>query len=253
MPKAPCHLLRDTRLLLLDFDGVVTTEEEDVALKVQIPQVFAGIAARFEQRALKMMRLLGRSVYKSGGTFSLGPLVYHGAHILKPADEPLHPTLDALIQACVRSLDYGCVRPVAPVVREGLRLLQEEGIQLAVYTNGLRDNALEVMAAKGLDDVLPPELIFDAIFTRDAFGKLHPKPQPEGFHRVLEALETAPTHCTFVDNSRKNARTAKSAVGCGCVVYIGEKLKPKDQGVIDHLCPSLEALMTEVVRDRTRA
>lgn len=241
------HLLRDAKLVLFDFDGVVTTEAEDVALKAQTLTVFAAISRRFGERALKMVRLVGQAVYKAGGSFSLGPLVYEAARLLKPAGEPLEPTLCALIDACVENLDYRCVAQAPPVIHQGLGRLAERRIQVGIYSNGVRANAVKILEVKGLTGLIPAEHIFDAIATRDDKGKLHPKPAREGFLKVLRELDVEPAACIFVDNSRRNVRAAKKAVGCRGGVYIGHSQKAKDRGVIDHVVPSLETLMGQIL------
>lgn len=246
MAGLPAHLVRGPRLWLLDFDGVITTEAEDVALKAQTLSVFAAIAARFGERALKMVRLAGQAIYDAGGTLQLGPLLYHAAKLLKPAGDELEPTLARLIDACTGSLDYGGIRPAGQGVRRGLHLLRERGVEVAILTNGVRQNVFRALAVKGLTELFPPEHIFDAISTLDKRGRLHPKPDPQGYRFVLRELGIEPASCIVVDNSRKNARAAKHEVGCAGAVYIGNNLKGKDRGLIDHLAPSFESLMEEL-------
>lgn len=247
MARLPANLVRDTQLFLLDFDGVVTTEAEDVGLKAQTLSVFAAIGAQFGERALKMVRLAGRAIYDAGGTLQLGPLLYHAAKLLKPADAPIEPTLARLIDACTGSLDYRGISPAGDTLRRGLELLRARDIQVAVLTNGVRENVFRVLQIKGLTEMFPPEHIFDAISTLDKHGKLHPKPDPKGYQFVLRELGIEPKFCIVVDNSRKNVRAAKRQVGCAGVIYIGNGLKGKDRKVIDHHSPSFERLMTEVV------
>lgn len=247
MTRVPARLVRDARLLLLDFDGVITTEAEDVALKAQTLSVFAAISTHFGERALKMMRLAGRAIYDAGGSLQLGPLLYHTAKLLKPAGDPIEPTLARLIDACTGNLDYRGVSRAGDGIRDGLDLLRDHDIQVAILTNGVRENVFRVLEVKGLTQMFPAEHIFDAISTADRKGKLHPKPDPQSYRFVLGELGVEPTACIVVDNSRKNVRAAKREVGCGAVVYIGNSLKRKDRGVIDHVAPSFERLMDEVV------
>ncbi len=249
MTRVPARLVRDARLLLLDFDGVITTEAEDVALKAQTLSVFAAISTHFGERALKMMRLAGRAIYDAGGSLQLGPLLYHTAKLLKPAGDPIEPTLARLIDACTGNLDYRGISRAGEPIREGLGLLRHHDIQVAILTNGVRENVFRVLEVKGLMEMFPTEYIFDAISTLDRKNKLHPKPDPQGYRFVLKELGVEPKSCVVVDNSRKNVRAAKSEVGCGGAVYIGKSLKGKDRGVIDHLAPSFERLMEEVVEE----
>jgi len=206
--KHPVHLVRDSRLLLLDFDGVITTEAEDVALKAQTVTVFAAVASQFDERALKMVRLVGQAIYNAAGTLQLGALLYHAAKLLKPTRTPLEPTLSRLIDACVRNIDYRGVSRAAPIIERGLSLLKAQQTEVAIFTNGVRENVFQVCSRKGLLDCCSREHIFDAISTRDEAGRLHPKPDLEGFRLVLAELGIEPEACTFVDNSRKNVRAA---------------------------------------------
>jgi FMN phosphatase YigB (HAD superfamily) len=253
MAGLPARIVRDSRLLLLDFDGVVTTEAEDVGLKAQTLTVFAAIGAQFGERALKMVRLAGRAIYDAGGTLQLGPLLYHAAKLLKPVDAPIEPTLARLIAACADSLDYRGIAPAGEPLRAALARLKEQGIEVAILTNGVRENVFRVLALKGLTEMFPPEHIFDAISTLDKHGKLHPKPDPKGYQFVLRELGVEPAACIVVDNSRKNVRAAKREVGCCGVIYIGNSLKAKDRKVIDHLSPSFVHLMDEIVAVLDRA
>ncbi|MBK1646190.1 hypothetical protein CKO25_16365 [Thiocapsa imhoffii] len=247
MDKPTGKLFRNCKLLLLDFDGVVTTEAEDVALKAQTLSVFAAIGTRFGERPLKMVRLASRAIHDAGGTVQLGPLLYHAARLLKPDGEPLEPTLARLIDACTDGLNYRSVARAGTVLRQGLDLIRSRGIEVAILTNGVRENVFRVLAMKGLTEAFAPEHIFDAISTLDKRGKLHPKPDPQGYRFVLEELGVKPQQCIVVDNRRKNLRSAKGEVGCFGTVYIGTSLKRKDRGVIDHLAPSFEQFMVEVV------
>jgi FMN phosphatase YigB (HAD superfamily) len=163
----------------------------------------------------------------------------------------VEPALAKLIDATVGNINLSSFQPASPIIRQGLQL-REQGIAIAILTNGVRANVFKVLAAKGLTDICPREWVFDAISTRDAAGKLHPKPDPEGCRRVLTELGIAPAACVFVDNSRKNARSAKRKVGCRGVIYVGSRRKPKDQGIIDYLTPSFDALMGDVVAAFTR-
>jgi FMN phosphatase YigB (HAD superfamily) len=247
MVELSLHLVRDPKLYLFDFDGVVTTEAEDVALKAQTVTVFAAIANRFDKGALKMVRLAGQAIYDAGGTLQLGPLLFHAAQLLKPARAPIEPTLSKLIDACVGNIDYRTITRATPIIHQGLNLLKAQRTEVAILTNGVRENVFNVLGVKGLTDICPREHVFDAISTRDEAGKLHPKPDAVGIRLVLAELGIRPEECVFVDNSRKNVRAAKSEVGCAGAIYIGNKLKPKDHGLIDHIAPSLEALMIEIV------
>lgn len=247
MAAIPTQLVHGLKLYLLDFDGVITTEAEDVALKAQTLSVFAAVAKRFDERAIKMVRLAGHAIYNAGGSVQLGPLLYHAADLLKPPEEPVEPTLAKLIDACVGNIDYRGLGPAPPVVHEGLRRIKARGIRIAILTNGVRQSVFKVLEKKGLTDICPREHIFDAISTRGETGKLHPKPDPEGCRRVLDELHADAGDCVFVDNSRKNVRAAKREVGCRGVVYIGNRRKPKDLGIIDHQSPTFAALMGEIV------
>lgn len=247
MTELPIALIRQSRLFLLDFDGVITTEAEDVGLKAQTLSVFAAIGAQFGERALKMVRYAGRAIYDAGGTLQLGPLPYHAAKLLKPAEAPIEPTLARLIAACTDSLDYRGISPAPASLRTGLERLLAQGTEIAILTNGVRENVFRVLQIKGLTDLFPPEHIFDAIATLDHRGKLHPKPDPQGYRFVLGELGVGPESCIVVDNSRKNVRSAKREAHCAGVIYIGSGLKSKDSGVIDACAPSFERLMEALI------
>jgi hypothetical protein len=77
MPPLTADLINGPTLYLLDFDGVITTEAEDVALKAQTLSIFAAVAQRFDERAIKMVRIAGQAIYNARGSVQLGPLLYH--------------------------------------------------------------------------------------------------------------------------------------------------------------------------------
>jgi FMN phosphatase YigB (HAD superfamily) len=231
----------------LDFDGVITTEAEDVGLKAQTLSVFAAISAHFGERSLKMMRLAGRAIYDAGGSLQLGPLLYHTARLLAPPDSETEPTLARLIDATIGSLDYRGIAPAPDHVHEGMALLQNQGVELAILTNGVRENVFRVLEIKGLTGFFRSEHIFDAISTRDKRNRLHPKPDPLGYRCVLRELGADAESCVVIDNSRKNLRSARHEVGCAGTIYVGRRLKGKDHKVIDHLVPSFDRFMGEVV------
>lgn len=72
----------------------------------------------------------------------------------------------------------------------------------AVFTNGSDDHAGRVMAALGITDQ------FEAIYDIRVAG-YRPKPYPEPYRAVLDALGVAAAHCTMIEDSRDNLRTAK--------------------------------------------
>jgi beta-phosphoglucomutase-like phosphatase (HAD superfamily) len=138
--------------------------------------------------------------------------LYHTAKLLKPAEDPIEPTLARLIDACTGNLDYRGISRAGDRIREGLDLLGDHDIQVAILTNGVRENVFRVLEVKGLTEMFPPEHIFDAISTLDKKDKLHPKPDPQGYRFVLKELGVEPRSCIVVDNSRKNSerRNARS-------------------------------------------
>lgn len=71
-----------------------------------------------------------------------------------------------------------------------------------VFTNGSACHADRVMAALGIADQ------FESIFDIRVAG-YRPKPYPEPYRAVLDALGVAARHCGMIEDSRENLRTAK--------------------------------------------
>ena len=86
-----------------------------------------------------------------------------------------------------------------PELREMLAALPQ---RKAVFTNGSVCHADRVMAALGIADQF--ESVFDI-----RVADYRPKPYPEPYRAVLAALGVPPEHCTMIEDSRENLRTAK--------------------------------------------
>lgn len=98
---------------------------------------------------------------------------------------------------------------VYPGVREGLDVLQAQGLKLACLTNKPTSFALPLLAAKGLDGY------FSQVFGGDAFARKKPDPLP--LRKTCEALGTLPARTLMVGDSSNDAQAARAA---GCPVVL---------------------------------
>ncbi len=104
-----------------------------------------------------------------------------------------------------RSLDY---RDVIPFMRleEGLvdflTMLKRKGVKMGVYTN--RTSTMDLLL-----EVFDLRHFFSVVITA---GKLsHPKPNPEGVHKILRMWGLAPRQAAYLGDTYLDERTARAA------------------------------------------
>lgn len=99
----------------------------------------------------------------------------------------------------VHRIDLGALRPDAALAAaiRGLR-----GTRL-VHSNGARAHAERVLAARGLEG------IFARIFGIDDKGFL-PKPRPEAYAHVIEAVGLDPARAVMVEDDQRNLEVPKA-------------------------------------------
>ena len=121
---------------------------------------------------------------------------------------------------------------VYPGVVDGLRALQQTGLQLACLTNKPVVFARELLKLKGLDG------FFSQVFGGDSFAAKKPDALP--VLKTCEALGTLPAQTLMVGDSSNDAQAARAA---GCPVLLvsygynhGEPIRRVDaDGYIDSL------------------
>ena len=118
-----------------------------------------------------------------------------------------------------------------PGLRRTLEALPQRKV---VFTNGSAGHARRVLARLGLEDVF--ESIFDI-----RIADYRPKPYPDPYHRVLEALGVPAEKCVMVEDSAANLRTAKE-LGLGTVLVGADFRPPFVDVVIDEAARLPEAL-----------
>lgn len=94
-----------------------------------------------------------------------------------------------------------------------------------VFTNADDKHAERVMAHLGLTH------LFDEVFHIHSFGYA-PKPDPLGFHRMIDAHGMDPTATAFFEDSVKNLRPAKD-LGM-TTVLVGPRARGTDEPYVDH-------------------
>ena len=82
-------------------------------------------------------------------------------------------------------------------------LLQSVSFEKVIFTSSHRPHALKVLRCLGVDQYFSS--IFDIAFTHYI-----PKPNPEAYGRVLDALGLPGGRCMMIDDQPANLRTAKS-------------------------------------------
>ncbi|MGH6640531.1 MAG: HAD-IA family hydrolase [Polaromonas sp.] len=121
---------------------------------------------------------------------------------------------------------------VYPGVLEGLRGLQQAGLQLACLTNKPAAFARSLLKLKGLDG------FFSEVFGGDSFERKKPDPLP--LLKTCAALGTVPARTLMIGDSSNDAQAARAA-GCPVVLVSygynhGEPVRAVDaDGVIDSL------------------
>ena len=121
---------------------------------------------------------------------------------------------------------------VYPGVLEGLRGLQQAGLQLACLTNKPAAFARSLLKLKGLDG------FFSEVFGGDSFERKKPDPLP--LLKTCTALGTVPARTLMIGDSSNDAQAARAA-GCPVVLVSygynhGEPVRAVDaDGFVDSL------------------
>ena len=89
-----------------------------------------------------------------------------------------------------------------------LRQARQNRCKIALATTSRRKQALHILHALGLDDA------FDVIATADDVART--KPDPEVYHRVLDALDAAPADSLALEDSPAGVAAARAA-GVWCI------------------------------------
>lgn len=101
-----------------------------------------------------------------------------------------------------------------PTCRPLLEKLHMAGQKMAVGSNGTRDNVLETIKAAGFDEFFPPEFIF-------TFEDVeNPKPAPDLYLHICDAMHVAPRHAVVIEDTVAGA-TAGIAGHIDTVGYVG--------------------------------
>jgi len=103
-------------------------------------------------------------------------------------------------------------------------LLQSISYQKAIFTSGHRPHALKVLRCLKVEQYFPQ--IFDIIFTNYI-----PKPNPEPYHQILDALGVKGEKCMMVEDLPANLYPAKQ-LGM-TTVLVGQNVAGND-GFVDY-------------------
>ena len=141
----------------------------------------------------------------------------------------------------VHDIDMSALEP-APALRDGIAALPGEKL---VFTNGDRDYALRVLAARGLGGLFDP--VHDILA-----GDLVPKPDTAAYERLVAATGIDPTRALFVEDMARNLLPAKRLGMTTIWVDTGASWAGPD-GDSDHVditIPDLESWIADLTRDR---
>lgn len=101
-----------------------------------------------------------------------------------------------------------------PTTRPLLEELKAQGQKMAVGSNGTRDNVIETIRAAGFAEFFPE----DRIFTFEAVK--NPKPAPDLYLHVCEAMHTNPRHAVVIEDTVAGAM-AGLAAKIDTIGYVG--------------------------------
>ena len=103
---------------------------------------------------------------------------------------------------------------IDPTCEPLLKKLHDQGVKMAVGSNGTNDNVIETIRAAGFDIYFPE----DRIFTFEMVE--NPKPSPDLYLHVCEAMHVAPRHAVVIEDTVAGA-TAGIAAGIDTIGYTG--------------------------------
>lgn len=95
-----------------------------------------------------------------------------------------------------------------------LEKLRDAGQKMTVGSNGTRDNVIETLRAAGLKEFFPDEFIFTFEMVKN------PKPAPDLYLHVCEAMHTKPKNAIVIEDTVAGAM-AGIAAGIDTIGYVG--------------------------------
>lgn len=102
-------------------------------------------------------------------------------------------------------LEYVHDVDLSGILKPNLKLrsvLRKINSRKVIFTNGSTSHAQNVLSVLGIDDLF--EAIFDV-----RIASFKPKPFPEPYYKVLEAMNVQGNECIMVDDIPQNLKTAK--------------------------------------------
>jgi len=108
-------------------------------------------------------------------------------------------------QAVRRDFDYRDIMPyvyLEPGLREILVLLRQKNVRLGILTN--RTNTMELVL-----ETFDLSLFFSPVITAGRIS--HPKPSPEGLHRIMAAWELSREQVAYIGDTALDERAARAA------------------------------------------
>jgi len=95
-----------------------------------------------------------------------------------------------------------------------LEKLRDAGQKMTVGSNGTRDNVIETLRAAGLKEFFPDDFIFTFEMVKN------PKPAPDLYLHVCEAMHTKPENAIVIEDTVAGA-LAGIAAGIDTIGYVG--------------------------------
>ena len=95
-----------------------------------------------------------------------------------------------------------------------LEKLRDAGQKMTVGSNGTRDNVIETLRAAGLKEFFPDDFIFTFEMVKN------PKPAPDLYLHVCEAMHTKPENAIVIEDTVAGAM-AGIAAGIDTIGYVG--------------------------------
>jgi HAD superfamily hydrolase (TIGR01509 family) len=101
-----------------------------------------------------------------------------------------------------------------PTTSPLIQKLHDEGRKIAVGSNGTRDNVIETLKAANLKQFFPDDFVFTFEMVKN------PKPSPDLYLHVCEAMHVAPRHAVVIEDTVAGA-TAGIAAEIDTIGYVG--------------------------------
>lgn len=194
-PSAVVRRWRDggARAALFDFNG--TLSDDEPLLLAIFTELFAReLGWRMTQEHYEE-RLLGLSDREIVSAACRG----------RVPDDVLEQRVQDLLDAR-RERYLAAVAASSPITDDAVRLVQRlaaEGVRLGVVTGAQRAEVLPTLRGRGLLEA------FDVVVTEDDVER--GKPDPEGYLRAAEAMDTDPGACLVLEDSVAGVHAARAA------------------------------------------